>query len=110
MQALAHLVQVHGYAAEFALTLTAVLRADAAGAAAGLGHFLPWEGHYAPTSAAGKSYDALLGLLCAALGRLDDAVAHIEDALTFCRCAGLRPKPAWSCFDYARALIRRDFP
>ena len=38
--------------------------------------------------------DQVLGLLSVALGRLDQAVAHFEDSLKFCRKAGYRPNLA----------------
>jgi len=77
-------------------------------------------------AAAGEQYDALefrrgsmlpmsliavdrvLGLLSVTLSRLDLAMAHFEDALTFCRKAGYGPELAWTCCDYADALRERD--
>ena len=41
------------------------------------------------------------------MGRLDDATAHFEDALAFCRMAGYRPELASSLCDYADALLQR---
>lgn len=52
----------------------------------------------------------VLGLLAKTIGRLDDAVAHFEDSLDFCRKAGARPELAWTSFDYGIALIQRDEP
>ncbi len=52
------------------------------------------------------SNDRLLGLLAQAIGQLDKAGAHFEDALAFCRKAGYRPELAWSCYDYANMLIQ----
>ena len=49
--------------------------------------------------------DQVLGLLSVTLDRLDQAVAHFEDSLDFCRKAGYRPNLAWTCYDYAGALI-----
>ncbi len=54
------------------------------------------------------SGDRLLGILAQAMGETDQAVAHFEDAMTFCRKAGYRPELAWSCCDYADALHDRD--
>ena len=51
--------------------------------------------------------DQVLGLLSVTLGRLDQAVAHFEDSLEFCRNGGYRPNLAWTCYDYAGALIVR---
>ena len=47
------------------------------------------------------SLDRLLGLLAHTMGKLDDAAAHFEDALAFCRRGGYRPELAWACHDYA---------
>ena len=52
--------------------------------------------------------DRLLGLLSHTMGDLDQAAAHFEDALTFCRKAGYRPELAGTCCDYADALLERD--
>ncbi len=55
-----------------------------------------------------SSVDRLLGLLSQTMGNLDQAAAHFEDALAFCRKAGYRPELAWSCCDYADTLRERD--
>jgi len=39
---------------------------------------------------------------------LDQAAAHFEDALAFCRKAGYRPELAWACCDFADALRERN--
>ena len=54
--------------------------------------------------------DQVLGLLSVTLGRLDQAVAHFEDSLEFCRKAGYRPNLAWTGYDYADALLQRNEP
>jgi DNA-binding CsgD family transcriptional regulator len=54
--------------------------------------------------------DRLLGLLSATQGQLDQAMVHFEDALAFCRKASYRPELAWTCYDYANALIQRGHP
>ncbi|HZA25121.1 MAG TPA: tetratricopeptide repeat protein, partial [Dehalococcoidia bacterium] len=54
------------------------------------------------------SADRLLGLLAQTVGDLEQAAAHFEDALAFCRKAGYRPELAWSCHDYAGALLQRN--
>lgn len=56
------------------------------------------------------SADRLLGLLTQTMDQLDQAVAHFEDALIFCRKAGYRPELAWSCHDYADTLFQRSDP
>ena len=50
--------------------------------------------------------DRVLGLLAHTMGKLDDAASHFEDSLVFCRKAGCRPELAWTCHDYAEALLR----
>ncbi len=52
------------------------------------------------------SVDRLLGLLSRTIGNLNLASDHFEDALAFCRKAGYRPELAWSCHDYAEALLQ----
>ena len=47
----------------------------------------------------------LLGLLAHIDGRLEKAVAHFEDGLAFCRLGSFRPALAWTCHDYAEALL-----
>jgi DNA-binding CsgD family transcriptional regulator len=54
--------------------------------------------------------DRLLGLLSATMGRLDLAMTLFQDARTLCRKGGYRPELAWTCYDYAEALIQRDGP
>ena len=51
--------------------------------------------------------DRLLGLLAAAHGRVDAAMAHFADGLAFCERAGYRPEYAWTAFDYADVLLQR---
>ena len=53
------------------------------------------------------SVDRLLGLLVHTMGEPSIAVTHFEDALEFCRKAGYRPELAWTCCDYADALLQR---
>jgi DNA-binding NarL/FixJ family response regulator len=44
------------------------------------------------------------------MGNLDKAAEHFEAALAFCRKAGYRPELAWTCHDYAEALLQRNNP
>jgi DNA-binding NarL/FixJ family response regulator len=37
-------------------------------------------------------------------------MVHFEDALTFCRKAGYRPELAWTCYNYAEALLQLGHP
>ena len=55
-----------------------------------------------------SSVDRLLGLLSQTMGDLGQAIAHLEDALAFCRKAGYRPELAWTCCGYADILRERD--
>ena len=50
----------------------------------------------------------VLGLLSQTMGNLGQAAEHFEGALDFCRKAGFRPELAWTCCDYADALLQRD--
>ena len=50
------------------------------------------------------------GLLAWTLDRMDDAVAHFEDSLAFCRKAGARPELAWTNYDFAGFLLQRGKP
>ena len=52
------------------------------------------------------SVDRLLGLLSQTVGDLEQASAHFEDALAFCRKAGYRPELAWTCHDYAECMLQ----
>ena len=54
------------------------------------------------------SADRLLGMLANTMIEPDQAIAHFEDALTFCRKAGYRPELAWTCHDYADTLLQRN--
>ncbi len=56
------------------------------------------------------SIDRLLGLLSYTMGDLDQATAHFQDTLAFCRNAGYRPELAWTCCDYADTLLQRHEP
>jgi DNA-binding CsgD family transcriptional regulator len=47
----------------------------------------------------------VLGLLAQAAGQRRRAIAHFESALAFCRRSGYRPELAWTCYDYASALL-----
>ena len=50
----------------------------------------------------------ILGALAHTMGMLDDAEAHFEDALAFCRKAGYRSELARTCCDYAVMLLQRN--
>ena len=50
----------------------------------------------------------LLGLLAHTMSNLEQAEAHFEESLTFCRKAGYQPELAWTCCDYADTLLERS--
>jgi DNA-binding CsgD family transcriptional regulator len=88
--------------ARLGLGLIAVLRGDVEAA----------KERYVALGSASGTYlnicgDRILGLLAQTIGELDQAMAHFEDALAFCRKAGNRPDLAWTCHDYAAMLIER---
>jgi DNA-binding CsgD family transcriptional regulator len=90
--------------ARVGLALIAVQRDDAASAEEQYAALAPVPGimvFYIGT-------DQVLGLLSVTRGQLDQAVAHFEDSLEFCRNAGYRPNLAWTCYDYAAALSQRN--
>ena len=53
---------------------------------------------------AGLCVDRVLGLMASAMGEVDDAKAHFEDAIEFCRNAGYRVELAWSLWDYSELI------
>lgn len=56
----------------------------------------------------GPQINRMIGLLAQTAGNVGEALAHFEDALAFCRKAGLKPELAWTCHDYAGALWQRN--
>jgi ATP/maltotriose-dependent transcriptional regulator MalT len=90
--------------AKAGLALLAAQQGDQSAAEEHYDYFLRHRGTMIWTLA---SADRLLGLLAQTVGDLDQAAAHFEDALTFCRKAGYRPELAWSCHDYAEARLQR---
>ncbi len=71
-------------------------------------HYAYLQRHRATMIASVISVDRLLGLLSHTLGNYDRASEHFEDALAFCGKAGYRPELAWTCHDYAEALVQRS--
>jgi DNA-binding CsgD family transcriptional regulator len=53
----------------------------------------------------GVAMGRLLGLLARAAGQPRRAIARFDTALAFCRQSGYRPELAWTCLDYAGALL-----
>jgi len=99
------------------LAMLAVLRSDAAAAEEQYAALESARGMGVPASvmrtvrAVPLSFTPtthLLGLLAYTTGNLDQAMDHFEDSLTLCRGAGFRPDLAWTCCDYADALLQRN--
>ena len=74
------------------LGLLAVEGCDLAAAEEQYGALKPWPMTLSPINLV--CGQRVLGLLARTMGRLDDAMAHFEDALAFCRKAGCRPELA----------------
>jgi len=96
-----------GMSCQMALALTAVVCGKTQEARDSLEFFSKCKGRFMPIGSRGKSSDGILGLLSATVDRLDEAVVHFEDAIVFCK-RGYWPELAWTYYDYARTLLRRD--
>ena len=98
------------HAARMGLALMAVQRGDMKAASELYGPLQPILGTMSPQGniGPGLAVDRLLGLLSQTMGNPDQATAHFEDALAFCRDAGYRPELAWTCCDYADTLFQRN--
>jgi DNA-binding CsgD family transcriptional regulator len=86
-----------------ARALLAVLSADQDACEAELEFLQPFE-RIMPSQWC-LSTSRVLGLLAHVAGRRPRALEHFERALTFCRESGFGPELAWSCHDYALALL-----
>ena len=86
--------------------MAAIFREDLA--ALGEQYAIPRPHDLGLSLAGGFCHYRLLGNVASALGNLEQATAHFEDALAFCRKAGYRPELAWTCCDYADMLRERD--
>ena len=89
--------------ARLGMGLTAVLKLDKAAAA---DQYAALKG--TPSNFSKICSDRVLGLLAQTIGDLDQAMAHFEDALSFCRNSNYRPELAHICHDYAGALVERN--
>lgn len=69
--------------------------------------FTPLAGFFLPGSTHGRSTDRTLGLLARRMGRLDDAVRHLRDAVAFLGKAGYEPRCAWCLVELAETLGHR---
>ncbi|MFQ6030434.1 MAG: hypothetical protein ACE5Q6_23415, partial [Dehalococcoidia bacterium] len=52
--------------------------------------------------------DRMMGILARSMGEMDLAADHFQAALSFCNTGGFRPELAWSCCDFADALLARE--
>ena len=95
--------------ARISLGLIAVQRGDSAAAAEQYAALETIQGTFLLTLDLG-SVDRRLGLFAQTMGALDKASQHFEDGLAFCRKADYRPELAWTCCDYADALLQRNNP
>jgi DNA-binding CsgD family transcriptional regulator/tetratricopeptide (TPR) repeat protein len=89
-----------------ARALLAILAADQDACGAELEFLQPFE--QIMPSQWSLATSRVLGLLAHVAGRRPRAVEHFERALTFCRASGFGPELAWSCHDYALALLETD--
>ena len=88
------------------LALLALLQGEPTKAAEQYPFLQPFRGTVLPAIL--TSVDRILGLLSQTMTQHDQATAHFEDALAFCRKAGYRPELAWTCHDYADCLLARN--
>ncbi len=93
--------------AKVGMALIAIQRGDADAAAE---HYATLKFPSGVIKTLSVSSARLLGLLAQTAGKLDEAMAHFDEALAFCRKAGYRPELAWTCCDYADALLQRNSP
>ena len=101
--AFSHCTPVVGQVARIGLAMLAIVREEAL---AGNEHY--WaSANPVGVLAAPISVNRVLGLLSHTMNNLDQATAHFEDSLAFCRRAGSRPELAWTCCDYADTLLQR---
>jgi tetratricopeptide (TPR) repeat protein len=92
---------------------TCGLLGDADRAAGLYSLLLPYQGRFAITTTGGARFcsnDALLGLLAATMGRLDDAARHFEESLRRDAACGNRAYMVLTARDYGRMLVRRRAP
>ncbi|PKB63685.1 MAG: hypothetical protein BZY80_06015 [SAR202 cluster bacterium Io17-Chloro-G2] len=91
--------------AKAALAMVAVQTGNQAAAA---DHYSYIQGQRGTMLWTVTTVDRLLGLLSQTMGVIEQAMRHLEDALSFCRKASYRPELAWTCYDYASALFERN--
>lgn len=90
--------------AQTAHALLAVLAADVDECETDLEALAPIESSM-PTTGWALATSRVLGLLAHTVGQKRRACGHFEQALAFCRASGFNPELAWTCHDYAAALL-----
>jgi DNA-binding CsgD family transcriptional regulator/tetratricopeptide (TPR) repeat protein len=90
--------------ARMAHALLAVLDAEVDECETDLEALAPFES-LMPTTGWTLATGRVLGLLAHAVGQKRRAWSHFEQALAFCRASGFKPELAWTCHDYAAALL-----
>ena len=90
-----------------ARSMVAVLLGDRETAASEIYYFAQCQSCYSPLGLAGRSFDAVLGLLESMEGEFDAAVGHLQDGVHFCRKSGFRPELGWTCLGLAETLLKR---
>ena len=100
-------------ALKFGRALISVQQNDAAAAERQYSDLAPLRGFVMsgdPLIIGMTTIDRVLGLLAITTGQIDQGIVHFEDAMKFCGMAGFRPELAWTCCDYADALLDRMGP
>ena len=96
-----------GIEAHMALAIAAVAQNDAPAAAEHYEALAPTRDMWPIFEQSSISTDRLLGSLALTMDRPDQAVAHFEEGIGFCRKCGYRPEMAWSLCALADALLQR---
>ena len=94
--------------ARVGLALQAMLDSNVTAAEEHYEALSPWRGLL--DLQAGIPTDRMLGLLAKTMGRLDQGIVHFEAAYVLLKGGSHRPELAWTCCDYADALLQRNNP
>ncbi|MFQ6030139.1 MAG: helix-turn-helix transcriptional regulator, partial [Dehalococcoidia bacterium] len=95
--------------ARAALGMLVVLQQDKPAAAEHYSVLLPKRGTML-TPICPMAADRLLGLLASTVGDYQKAEASFVEGMELCQRNGMRPEYAWTCHDYADALLKRVGP
>jgi DNA-binding CsgD family transcriptional regulator len=88
------------------LGLIAVLKGDQEAAAERYAQLVSWR-EKMPTPFNRLTLKHALGLMAVLIGEIDAAMEHFREGYEFCMQRGVLPEHAWTCYDWACALIRR---